>query len=115
MDERTLQTDLWSLRPQVRGGRATRDRYGISYLRELGRRGGTTTRDRYGLAYMRALGKLGQAARRARSERAIRVIVFADGERQRLIPYLRHGRRRIEWVRFYLTWTEKATHEETGT
>jgi hypothetical protein len=57
------QRELREALPTSPGGRALLDLRGADYLRELGRRGGRTTRDRYGLAHMQQLAKIGAAAR----------------------------------------------------
>jgi hypothetical protein len=68
VDDTTLQRDLFGLFPGAAGGRATRDRYGHVYLRDLGQRGSRITRDRYGLDYLRELARRGGIAKRVKGD-----------------------------------------------
>ena len=104
VEHTTLQTDLFGRLPGARGGRATRDRYGPLYLRDLAQRGGRTTRDRYGRDYLRALAQKGGIAKRVKQDRVPRTIQDWDGSIQRIVPYRRprSRRRRPEQIRIYL-------------
>jgi hypothetical protein len=104
VDASTTQTDLFGLFPGAAGGRATRDRYGHVYLRDLGQRGGTTTRDRYGLDYLRELARRGGIAKRVKEDALPRTVEHWDGTQRRLVPYRRpkSRRRRPHLVVFFL-------------
>jgi hypothetical protein len=104
VDATTIQTDLFGLLPGAAGGRATRDRYGRLYLRDLGQRGGQTTRDRYGLDYLRELARRGGIAKRVKEDTLPRTVEHWDGTQRRLVPYRRpkSRRRRPHLVVFFL-------------
>jgi hypothetical protein len=104
VDASTIQNDLFGLFPGAAGGRATRDRYGHVYLRDLGQRGGTTTRDRYGLDYLRELARRGGIAKRIKEDTVPRTIEHWDGTQRRLVPYRppHSRRRRPHIIEFFL-------------
>jgi hypothetical protein len=87
LNDTTLQHDLFGLFPSAADGRATRDRYGYVYLRDLGQRGGTTTRDRYGLDYLRELARRGGFAKRVKEDTIPRTVEHWDDTQRRLVPY----------------------------
>lgn len=99
------QADLFSLLPGVRGGRALVEQHGRDHMRSIGRRGGAATRDHYGVGYLRELGRIGRQVRRDLARHRIRFLRFADGEQQKLVPYLpaTSRRRRPIWVRFLIS------------
>jgi hypothetical protein len=102
------QTDLWSLLPGVRGGRALLAQRGRAHMQAIGQKGGCTTRERYGRRYFQALGQLGRQIRQWRRARCIRVLAFLPGDDYKLIPYFPANRRRKHplWVRFPLNQRE---------
>jgi hypothetical protein len=104
VDATTTQNDLFGLFPGAAGGRATRDRYGHVYLRDIGQRGGTTTRDRYGLDYLRELARRGGIAKRVKEDTVPRTVEHWDGTQRRLVPYrpAHSRRRRPRIIEFFL-------------
>jgi hypothetical protein len=103
-DEHVRQTDLFSLLPGVSGGRALVQQHGRDHMQVIGQRGGAATRDRYGVGYLRELGRIGRQVRRDLARHRIRFMRFADGEQQKLVPYLPAKSRRTRpiWVRFVI-------------
>lgn len=104
MEDEPQQSDLFSLLPGVKGGRALVQQRGREHMQAIGRAGGSATRDRHGIAYLRELGRIGRQIQRDLARCRIRLIQFPDGERQRLVPYIPIGRRRKRpiWVRFFI-------------